>query len=353
MGLVVTQTSIQSTNGQVIEVTDNTPTYDVASNPTGYGKDRESGAISANAANDTFTQNSHGLANDEIIYFTDLGSLTGFNLDQAYFVIFLSNNDFSLAATAGGAAIDFGGTAGTVDYNVGYRKADEVDRTYFEVTAIADGTTIDVDPLLLPPFIPNGTTTDTTTLTAANVSGGSAGTVITDGVYEVSYIPTWSPNNDITDSGSNTYTMSGIDMSVLYEGYDFLLIIDGSTIYRYGIVSIEFTGGNTVITCDQSIHAGTFSNGDYFMGKSADAYVACTYNLHQCYLEQSAKMTKADYQSACNNVSSKQFQIVVQLNTVEQGAINSVTAGDTANAQQIIEYGTKVCNRLDATNCGC
>ena len=353
MALSTSITTALSIGGTNIDVTDTTGDYNITTNPTGYGVDRNAGALGANAANDTFTQVAHGLAQNEIIHFSDVGSLTGLNLDQAYYVIYLNNDNFSLAASLNGSAIDFGGTIGTADYNIGYRKADEVDRTYFEVTAYAPGIQTNANPLASAPFIPNGATTDTTTLTAANVDGGAAGAVITDGVYDVVMVPTWSPNASITDSGTSTYTVTGVDFSNLYAGYDKLYVIDGATTYRFNISSIEFVGGNTIITCEEAIHAGTYGNGDYFIGKGASKVIAATYSLHQCYLEQSAEMTKADYQSACNNVSSKQYQIVNQLFFLEQGGLNAVISGDYANAQEIIEMGTKICTRLDSTNCGC
>lgn len=352
MALIIDSTAAMSTDGTVIEITDTTGDYNVTTNPTGYGVDRVAGSITVDIATDIFTLANHGMVTNEVINLTDVGSITGLSLDTLYYVIRVNANEFSLAASLNGGLIPVAGTIGTFDFTVGYKRADEVARTYFETTAYADGVETDAVPLQTAPFIPNGTLTDTTTLDIENVTGSTGTDPIPTGVYAVEYIPTWSPSVSITNSGANEYTATGIDYTKLFEGFDRLFVIDGVTTYRFTISSLQLSSGDTLINCNEAIHAGTFATGAFFLGKSSEMVIGATYLLHECYLEQSAKMTKSDYQSACSNTTSKQYQIVNQLFFLEQGGLNAVTSGDYANAQAILEMGTKICTRLDA-DCGC
>ncbi len=316
------------------------------------GVDRVAGSITVDIATDIFTLAAHGMVTNEVINLTDLGSITGLDLDTLYYVIRVNANEFSLAASLNGGLIPVAGTIGSFDFTVGYNKADDVARTYFETTAYATGTETDATPLQTPPFIPNGTLADTTTLDLENVTGSSGTDAIPTGVYAVEYIPTWSPSVSITNSGANEYTATGVDLTGLYEGFDRLFVIDGVTTYRYTIASLQLSSGDTLINCNEAIHAGTFTNGQYFLGKSSEMVIAATYLLEQCYLQQSAKTTVSDYQSACSNTSSKQYQITNQLSSIIQGGLNGVTSAQYAKAQSILELGTKMCTRLDA-DCGC
>jgi hypothetical protein len=352
MALIVTATAEMSIDGTVIQVTDTTGDYNVTTNPTGYGVDRVAGTISVITFSDVFTLANHGMVTNELVHITDLGSITGLDLDTAYYVIRIDANDFSLSASLNGGAVDVGGTVGSFDFVIGYPQTTAVARTYFETTAYATGTETYAVPLQSPPFIPNGTLVDTTTLTEENVVGSEGTGIIPTGVYSVDYIPTWSPSVSITNSGAATYTATGVDLSGLYAGFDKLYVIDGITTYRFNITSIVFSSGDTIITCNEAIHAGTFTTGEYFLGKSAQIVIAAIYLLNQCYLQQSAKTTKSDYQSACSNVTSKQLQIVNQIFSIIEGGLNAVISGDYADAQEVLEMGTKICTRLDA-DCGC
>ena len=62
--------------------------------------------------NDKFVVAGHGLANtDKVIYHNGGGtSITGITSGTMYFVVGVSGNDFQLAATSGGAAINISGT---------------------------------------------------------------------------------------------------------------------------------------------------------------------------------------------------------------------------------------------------
>lgn len=60
------------------------------------------------AAN-TITLASNGLANGDIIQFVDLGTATGIDTLKEYFVVGVSGNDFQVALTKGGSAVDITG----------------------------------------------------------------------------------------------------------------------------------------------------------------------------------------------------------------------------------------------------
>jgi hypothetical protein len=353
MALETSITVIQSSNGQILEVTDLTGTYNQSTNPTGYGTDRSSGTITANAGNDTFTLNSHGLAQNEIIHFSDVGSLTGFNLDQAYYVIYLSNNDFSLAASLNGPAINFGGTIGTADFNVGYRKADEVDRTYFEVTPASNGSLARSLFLTTPPFIPNGTTEDDTTITAGVTGIGSAGDIISDGIYDVGFVPLWNTSQTLAYATTTSYVVSGVDLSGLYSGHDRLVILGVGGYYYLTINDITFDGSDTTITVSSAPVTGTYGASDWFLGKVGSFTYLAYYNTYVCWQELLSDMNISDFTDCANAPTSKRYITASNLTIAIQSAIATRNVGDYGNAQQIIEYAVKICNRLTANCSSC
>lgn len=66
-------------------------------------------ATSVTVASDIITKASNGLADGDIVDFTDLGSVTGISTGVEYFVMGVSGNDFKVSATFQGTAINLGG----------------------------------------------------------------------------------------------------------------------------------------------------------------------------------------------------------------------------------------------------
>ncbi|MFN3005136.1 SU10 major capsid protein [Mycolicibacterium wolinskyi] len=70
--------------------------------------------VSATTATDTVTAAAHGMANGDMVVFTDVGTATGIRLDRSYFVVSQAAGTFKVAAAAGGAPITLG--TATVKY---------------------------------------------------------------------------------------------------------------------------------------------------------------------------------------------------------------------------------------------
>jgi uncharacterized phiE125 gp8 family phage protein len=68
---------------------------------------------SVNVSNDTFTEADHGLKNNDVIEFSEVGTITGISTDTPYYVISRTTNTFKISLTVGGDAIDLGGTDDT------------------------------------------------------------------------------------------------------------------------------------------------------------------------------------------------------------------------------------------------
>jgi hypothetical protein len=56
-----------------------------------------------------FTLNNNGLANGDVIIFSNLGSITGISLNTRYYIIAVSTNTFKISETPGGNAVNLGG----------------------------------------------------------------------------------------------------------------------------------------------------------------------------------------------------------------------------------------------------
>ena len=90
-------------------------TADDTSYITGFGWVSENGATqtptSATIASDLFTLASSGLANGDQIVIDSLGTITGTGLavNAVLYIVGVSGNDFKVALTYGGTAIDLGG----------------------------------------------------------------------------------------------------------------------------------------------------------------------------------------------------------------------------------------------------
>ena len=64
-------------------------------------------SVSANSGTDTFTASSHGLSNNQVLYFVTAGSLPG-NVSAAtkYYVVNAATNTFQISTTSGGSVLD-------------------------------------------------------------------------------------------------------------------------------------------------------------------------------------------------------------------------------------------------------
>lgn len=74
----------------------------------------EQTATAASLAGNTLTLASSGLANGDIIQFTNVGTITGISLVALYYVVGVSGDTFQVALTYGGSAIDLGGATTTL-----------------------------------------------------------------------------------------------------------------------------------------------------------------------------------------------------------------------------------------------
>jgi len=71
-------------------------------------------SITATASTDKVNATAHGYSNGDVVRFTGLTGGTGLVNGQPYFVVGAATNDFQVAHTSGGSAIDI-----TVDYSAG------------------------------------------------------------------------------------------------------------------------------------------------------------------------------------------------------------------------------------------
>jgi hypothetical protein len=70
---------------------------------------------SADASTDTITLTSHGLVDDDIIRFTNIGTITNLTIDTIdYYVINATANTFQVSTSVGGSAVDLTGTSDDV-----------------------------------------------------------------------------------------------------------------------------------------------------------------------------------------------------------------------------------------------
>jgi hypothetical protein len=73
----------------------------------------------ASVSTNKITSNAHGLVNGTILRFTSLGTITGLTANTTnYYVVNATTNDFQVATTAGGSAVDLTGTDDTVSGRV-------------------------------------------------------------------------------------------------------------------------------------------------------------------------------------------------------------------------------------------
>jgi hypothetical protein len=91
----------------------------------------------AKTSNNRIELNNHGLNNGYAIQFTALGTVTGVSLNTTYFVINATTNDFQIAATPGGSAINLTGT----DSNVSFIAVGHV--TYTDIIDAPSGNNFD------------------------------------------------------------------------------------------------------------------------------------------------------------------------------------------------------------------
>lgn len=355
MGLQPIITTAQSRDGLIIDVTDTTGAYNVTTNSIGYGTPRASGALGANAANDTFTLIAHGMVNNEVINFTSVGSLTGINLDQAYYVIYLNDDNFSISESINGSALDFGGTLGVADFQRGYKAASQVAKTIFQVEDYRDGTIRYSDYLDSGTFIPKGTTTDTTTVNSIVASGDSAAGVIADAVYGVTMIPIWSPAFTVNFISNFTAEITGVDLSGLYSNAGFIYISDGGLDYLFEISSITLVGGATQITIPDNtgFTGNSYSSGDWGLAIPATSYVNCIYNTYSCFQSEVTSVSVDDFSCVCSGGRpSDSYLNAQELNMVLISANANLYTGNYSAAENLIEYGVKMCTKIN-NDCGC
>lgn len=359
MSLQPTITVAQSRDGEILEVTSTTGTYDPTINPNGFGTARVAGVITANSTTDQFNLVGHGLALNEVITITDVGSLTGLNLDEAYYVIFIDNDNFSLSATPNGAAINFGGTTGTFDFNVGWKLASEVARTIFKVQSYLDDEIRESDYLTSGTFIPKNTTTDTTTINSIVANGDGTAEVIDDAVYAVTMIPIWEPSFSAVFNSATLVEVSGVDLADQFGNAQYLYVSDGGLDYLLEIASIALVGGTTqiVLAASSSFNGNTYPTTEWGLGIPATNYVNAYYNTYKCYQEQVSSLIPSSI--GCVGVSpspSDEFINSQYLNLIIQGAIGNLEAGNYQGAENLIEAGVKRCNVIanqDNNACGC
>jgi hypothetical protein len=81
-------------------------------------------------ATDTFTLNSHGYNDGDIVIFTNLGTVTGITTTDNYFIITSATNTFQVSLSLGGSAVDLTGAATT---------APSIDRIFARRTQRVEG----------------------------------------------------------------------------------------------------------------------------------------------------------------------------------------------------------------------
>jgi hypothetical protein len=73
----------------------------------------------AKISNDKIERTAHGLPNGYPIEFTNVGTITGISTGTIYYIVSTAANDFQVASTVGGAAINLGGADDTVTFIIG------------------------------------------------------------------------------------------------------------------------------------------------------------------------------------------------------------------------------------------
>jgi hypothetical protein len=64
-------------------------------------------SVTGAASTDLLTKSSHGLSNGDLVVLRSLSGGTGLYAERPYYVVGVSGNDFQLAKTSGGSAINF------------------------------------------------------------------------------------------------------------------------------------------------------------------------------------------------------------------------------------------------------
>lgn len=105
----------QSTGGRVIPVTPSDTNYITSVQWTVESNEVQT-ATAVDLSANTLTLAGNGLANGDIIVPTNLGTVTGtgFAINQPLWAVGVSGNDFQVALSYGGSAIDLGGATTTL-----------------------------------------------------------------------------------------------------------------------------------------------------------------------------------------------------------------------------------------------
>jgi surface protein len=111
VGVNTTKTSLSLTEGSTTISMANTSGITTGMYITGTGTGITTGrVVSSDVSADTLTLTAHGLADGTPVSFSLLGTTTGVDTGVIYFVVNATANDFQIALTAGGAAIDLTGS---------------------------------------------------------------------------------------------------------------------------------------------------------------------------------------------------------------------------------------------------
>jgi hypothetical protein len=123
----------------------------------------------ADVSTDEITLNNHGLVDDTIIRFTNIGTVTGLTVDTTdYYVINATTNTFEISASSGGSAVDLTGTTDDVEFvditpiTVGYYVLGPGIPANTVIAAVVDPTEIELEDLSGNPV--NATASGTVTV---------------------------------------------------------------------------------------------------------------------------------------------------------------------------------------------
>jgi len=154
---------------------------------------------------DTFTKVGHGLANGDLILLSALTGGTALVAGRPYYVVGVSGNNFQVAHTSGGAAVDHG-----TDVTAG---------TFNKLTEISGGSPAYARQVIAFNAAADGTMDDSTNGAVFDIPAG--GVVDYVGYHSASTAGTLQALDDLTQesfSGQGTYTLTDADLDLLASG---------------------------------------------------------------------------------------------------------------------------------------
>lgn len=212
------------------------------------------------------------------------------------------------------------------------------------VTKFGDTTTYTTD---VSSLFPNTDDTQLFTINNTNIGLGSTDN-INDGIYQISYTITGGYTIGVVNTGTKTFTITGVNASSLFNvGDSFSILGSSGNDSTYTVAAISYSSSNTNITVNETVLSAV-ANGKILFIAQTSIYEMFFCSGMACYYQNLQSITGSE----CEECNDTKIEFLSKVLTFINAAKYAAQCGKVNKASALLDYITELCSLTSCSNCG-